>query len=111
MAERFAFLGPFETNQLGSRALYLWVALPMENPGGSSAPTVFVDGAALNLGEGNYSAPGNRRARFFTAAGSDNVTRMALRIAVSWGFFTAAVAQVAQALVQRIQRFLLKLTH
>jgi hypothetical protein len=56
VAERFAFLGPFETNQMGSRALFLWVALPMENPGGSSAPTVLVDGAALNLGEGGTSA-------------------------------------------------------
>ena len=50
VAERFAFLGPFETNQMGNRALYLWVALPMENPAGSSAPTVLVDGAALELG-------------------------------------------------------------
>jgi hypothetical protein len=56
VAERFAFLGPFETNQMGSRGLYLWVALPMENPAGSPAPTVFIDGAALNLGEGGTSA-------------------------------------------------------
>ena len=40
VAERFAFLGPFETNQMGKRELFLWVALPMENPGGSPAPTV-----------------------------------------------------------------------
>jgi four helix bundle protein len=40
--------------------------------------------AALNIGEGNYSDPGNRRARFFTAAGSANEVRVALRIAVSW---------------------------
>src|SRR5690242_2564977 len=26
---RFAFLGPFETNQMGSRELYLWTALPV----------------------------------------------------------------------------------
>jgi four helix bundle protein len=41
--------------------------------------------AALNIGEGNHSDPGNRRARFFTAAGSANEARLALRIAVSWG--------------------------
>jgi hypothetical protein len=56
VAERFAFLGPFETNQMGNRALYLWVALPMENPSGSSAPTVLVDGAALELGAAGTSA-------------------------------------------------------
>src|SRR5262245_44254067 len=38
--ERFAFLGPFETNQAGTRQLFLWIALPMENPGGSATPTV-----------------------------------------------------------------------
>ena len=36
---------------------------------------------ALNVSEGNYSDPGNRRARFFTAAGSANETRAALRVA------------------------------
>ena len=56
VVERFAFLGPFETNQMGNRDLFLWVALPMENPGGSSAPTVLIDGAALNLGAGGTSA-------------------------------------------------------
>ena len=56
MTERFAFLGPFETNQMGNRALFLWVALPMENPAGSSAPTVLVDGAALELGAAGTSA-------------------------------------------------------
>ncbi len=56
VAERFAFLGPFETNQMGNRAMYLWVALPMENPAGSSAPTVLVDGAALELGAAGTSA-------------------------------------------------------
>ncbi len=56
VADRFAFLGPFETNQMGNRELFLWVALPMENPGGSPAPTVLVDGAALELGEAGSNA-------------------------------------------------------
>ncbi|HEX5161457.1 MAG TPA: hypothetical protein VFV88_07025 [Steroidobacteraceae bacterium] len=54
--ERFAFLGPFETNQMGTRELFLWIALPMENPGGSPTPTVLADGVALELGEAGKSA-------------------------------------------------------
>ena len=66
---------------------------------------------ALNIGEGNYSDPGNRRARFFTAAGSANETRLALRIAVSWGICPATDAEVAQALIKRVLCMLWKLTH
>jgi len=29
-AGRFAFLGPFETNQMGKRELFLWIAVPIE---------------------------------------------------------------------------------
>ena len=54
--ERFSFLGPFETNQMGSRELFLWVAVPMENPAASAPPTVFIDGSALQLGEAGKSA-------------------------------------------------------
>jgi len=36
---------------------------------------------ALNIAESNYSDPGNKRARLFTAAGSANETRAALRVA------------------------------
>ena|SRR6185295_5660933 len=66
---------------------------------------------ALNIGEGNYSDAGNRRARFFTAAGSANETRLALRVAVSWGLCSSTDADAAQLLIQRIQRILWKLTH
>ena len=54
--ERFAFLGPFETNQMGTRTLFLWVAVPMENPSGSPTPRVFIDGAALELGTAGTGA-------------------------------------------------------
>src|SRR6187549_669841 len=64
---------------------------------------------ALNIGEGNYSDPGNRRARFFTAAGSANQTRLALRIAASWGLCSAADVEPAQALIKRILCMLWKL--
>ena len=66
---------------------------------------------ALNIGEGNYSDPGNRRARFFTAAGSANETRLALRVAASWGHCSAADAAAAPALITRIHCMLWKLTH
>ena len=66
---------------------------------------------ALNIGEGNYSDPGNRRARFFTAAGSANEVRLALRIAVSWGVLADADTDAAQALIKRVLSMLWKLTH
>jgi len=66
---------------------------------------------ALNIGEGNYSDPGNRRARFFTAAGSANETRLALRVAAGWRHCSVAEVEVAQALIKRILCMLWKLTH
>jgi len=48
-AGRFAFLGPFETNQMGTRELFLWVAIPVEvEP--NSVPLVTVNGKTLALG-------------------------------------------------------------
>jgi four helix bundle protein len=40
---------------------------------------------ALNIAEGEHSDPGNRKARFYSAAGSANETLAALRVAVAWG--------------------------
>ena len=65
---------------------------------------------ALNIAESNYSDPGNRRARLFTAAGSANETRAALRVAVEWGYCAPAEAQAAAALLERIVAMLWKLT-
>ena len=65
---------------------------------------------ALNIGESNYSDPGNRRARLFTAAGSANETRLALRVAASWGHCSTADAESAQALIKRVLSMLWKLT-
>jgi hypothetical protein len=50
--DRFAFLGPFETNQMGQRELFLWIAVPVE-PVAGSVPAVEVNGAAIEL-----TAPG-----------------------------------------------------
>jgi four helix bundle protein len=64
----------------------------------------------LNIGEAEYSDPGNRRARFHTAAGSAGETRAAVRLAVSWGIVTRADGEPAMALLNRILPMLWKLT-
>jgi hypothetical protein len=45
-SDPFAYLAPFETNRMGRRELFLWVAVPDER-GGAAAPVVLVDGAPL----------------------------------------------------------------
>jgi len=55
-SERFAFLGPFETNHMGKRELFLWVAVPLENPAGSAPPTIIVDNTALELDDSGKAA-------------------------------------------------------
>jgi four helix bundle protein len=65
----------------------------------------------LNIGEGNYSDPGNRRARFFTAAGSASEVRSVLRGACEWGYLTEADANAARLLANRVLSMLWKLTH
>ncbi len=65
---------------------------------------------ALNIGEGEYSDPGNRRARYFTAAGSAGETLAAVRVAVAWGIVSRSEAERAVALLKRILPMLWKLT-
>jgi len=66
---------------------------------------------ALNIAEGDLSDGGNRKARFFTAAGSANESLAALRVAIGWGYLTAADAEAASSLLRRIIAMLWKLTH
>jgi four helix bundle protein len=65
---------------------------------------------ALNIAEGEHSDPGNRRARFYTAAGSANETLAALRVASAWGYFPPGEAGGASVLLRRILAALWKLT-
>jgi four helix bundle protein len=65
---------------------------------------------ALNLAEGEHSDPGNRKARFYTAAGSTNETLAALRLAAAWGYVGAAEAERAVGMLRRILAGLWKLT-
>jgi hypothetical protein len=44
----FAYLGVFQTNRMGTRNEYLWIALPVE-AALTSMPVVELDGAALEL--------------------------------------------------------------
>jgi len=44
----FAWLGPFETNRMGRRALYLWIAVPDEK-GHAARPELSIDGRPLPL--------------------------------------------------------------
>jgi four helix bundle protein len=64
----------------------------------------------LNIGEAEYSDPGNRRARFYTAAGSAGETRAAVRLAVASGIVPRAEGEPVTALLNRILPMLWKLT-
>jgi hypothetical protein len=48
--DRFAFLAPFETNQMGTREAFLWLAVPTDPTLTESVPTLDVDGSAVALG-------------------------------------------------------------
>ncbi len=65
---------------------------------------------ALNIAEADYSDAGNKRARLFTAAGSANETRAALRVAVAWGYCEGNQAEAARGLADRVIAMLWKLT-
>lgn len=65
----------------------------------------------LNIAESNYSDPGNRRARLFTAAGSANEVRAALKVAIARAYCSPADVVVAQQLLDRVVAMLWKLTH
>jgi hypothetical protein len=52
---RFAFIGPFETNLMGTRELFVWLAVPIE-PVPDAIPVVEVNGAVLTLGTPGRSA-------------------------------------------------------
>ena len=52
---RFAFIGPFETNLMGRRELFVWLAVPVEPPP-DAVPTIEVNGTALSLGSPGRAA-------------------------------------------------------
>lgn len=75
--------------------------------------TQIVDAAnsiVLNLGEGEYSDPGNRRARFHTAAGSASEVRAGIRAALAWGYVAEPQLEGALRELDTILAILWKLT-
>jgi four helix bundle protein len=67
--------------------------------------------AVLNIGEAEYSDPGNRRARLHSAAGSANESRSALLVAVAWGYVSEQQARPATEALDRVVAMLWRLTH
>jgi len=64
----------------------------------------------LNVAEAALSDPGNKRARFHTAAGSARETQHALRLAIAWRHVRAGEAEQAWRLVRRIVAILWRVT-
>ena len=54
-ASRFGFFGPFETNQMGQRQPYLWLALPIEPAANPPKATVTVNSVPLALAEAGHA--------------------------------------------------------
>ncbi len=87
---RFAFLAPFETNQMGSRELYLWTALPVDIAAGTE-PDLELDGHKLALGTPSrdasaaglrhspYKIPTPWSAMFYYKIDADVVAKLAAR--------------------------------
>ena len=65
----------------------------------------------LNIAESEYSDPGNRRARLFTAAGSTNESRSAVRVAIAWGYIREERAADVLARFDAVMAILWRLTH
>ena len=65
---------------------------------------------ALNIGEAEYSDPGNQRARFHTAAGSAGETRTALEVAVAWGYVSEPQASAVLETLDRVVAMLWRLS-
>jgi four helix bundle protein len=65
----------------------------------------------LNICEADYSDPGNKRARLFTAAGSANEVRAAVKLAVAWRYVTRDDVSKVEPLLDRVIAMLWKLTH
>ena len=101
-SERIGVLGAVEAGPLRGA--------PARAGAASTAPAR-ADGGAWPAGRGQKeSDPGNERARFHTAAGSASEVRLALQVAVAWGYFAEKEAVPALALVDRVVAMLWRLS-
>jgi four helix bundle protein len=66
---------------------------------------------ALNVGEAELSDPGNRRSRFFTAAGSAGETLIAVKVAIAWHYLRKEEGEIPIVQLRRIIGILWRLTH
>lgn len=64
----------------------------------------------LNIGEAEYSDPGNRRARLHSAAGSASEVRSALAVALAWGYVAEQQVRPAAERLDRVIAMLWRLT-
>jgi hypothetical protein len=53
MNDPFAYVAPFQTNRMGERALYIWMASQVQTP--DPGPALIVDGQPLEIGEPQQS--------------------------------------------------------
>jgi hypothetical protein len=86
--DRFAFLAPFETNQMGTREAFLWLAVPTDPTLGDSVPTLDIDGSAVALGtpgrqpdfaglaKSPYKVPAPWSVMYYFKADNDLITRL-----------------------------------
>lgn len=85
---RFGFLGPFETNQMGKREMFLMIALPLDEKSEPSVPVLTIDGTTVPLGDAGRDADfaGLRKApyklstpwisMFYFRTGADTIARL-----------------------------------
>jgi hypothetical protein len=86
--DRFAFLAPFETNQMGTREAFLWLAVPTDPTLAESIPALNVDGSAVALGtpgrqpdfaglaKSPYKVPAPWSVVYYFKADSDLIARL-----------------------------------
>jgi len=86
---RYGFLGPFETNQMGKRGMFLMIALPLDEKSEGSVPALAIDGNTVALGDAGRDADfaGLRESpyklstpwisMFYFRTDADTVTRLA----------------------------------
>ena len=87
--DRFAFIAPFETNQMGTRETFVWIAVPLDPTlADTSVPVLEVDGNAVALGtpgrtadsaglaKSPYKVPAPWSVMFYFKADADLIARL-----------------------------------
>lgn len=64
----------------------------------------------LNIAEAEFSDPGTKRSRLFTAAGSANEVRAALKLVVQWRYCSKQQVHASEQVLDRVIAMLWRLT-